>query len=336
MRDSRDPGRALTIRCLFVLAVSSQLEVAWARQCPEAFPHQSSTLPAICYTEEGYAAAGTGPCGSWCTRDMAVGEGCPGSNDQRMCSGGGTPAPEGTPAPDRAAAGDSEGLSTCLNTRRAPVMERPSRRVGPATGGLHLIKALIKTAVDKTLDEIVGQAVSSLFGLSDGNEETCQEHLKIDFCNDAIFHSVSEEVHKKKNERDTTAKKTYHKIIESEVKGAGSQYTTMKALTEENDVCKKVVKQSLCLAAFPPCDCSSDITACMQNCDLINECARLAKGDKTISICNSCINYCEKSCRLGSAHGLSIGVRHHANDLLFPILALAAFATFVSAVCNRF
>ena len=60
-----------------------------------------------------------------------------------------------------------------------------------------------------------------------------------------------------------------------------------------------------------------------------------AKGDKTNSICNSCINYCEKSFRLGSAHGLSIGVRHHAYDLLFPILALAAFATFVSAVCNR-
>ena len=62
--------------------------VAQARSsgaCPEAFPHQSSTLPAICYSEEEYATAGTGPCGSWCTHDINVGEGCPGSNAQRMC-----------------------------------------------------------------------------------------------------------------------------------------------------------------------------------------------------------------------------------------------------------
>ena len=53
--------------------------------CPETFPHQSLTLPEICYAEAEYAEAGTGPCGSWCTNNIAVGEGCPGSNAQRMC-----------------------------------------------------------------------------------------------------------------------------------------------------------------------------------------------------------------------------------------------------------
>jgi hypothetical protein len=271
-----------------------------------------------------------------------------GSTDRRACNGG----DDGCGGNLQRGDGDCDSDSDCAGDLKCG-KDNCARKSGgdwDSTGasigatlkksraryrGLYLIKALYKDSrtVDKTLDEIVGQAVSSLFGLDGNVEETCQEHLKIDFCNDVNFHSVSEEVHKKKNERDITAKETYDKIIESEVKGAG---TTMKALTEENDACKKVVKQSLCLAAFPPCDCRFDIASCMNNCDLINECARLAKGDKTISICNSCINYCEKSFRLGSAHGLSIGVRHHANDLLFPILALAAFATFVSAVCNRF
>ena len=54
--------------------------------CPAAFPHQSATLPELCYSTAGYAAAGTGPCGSWRTRDTQVGAGCPGSNtDKRMC-----------------------------------------------------------------------------------------------------------------------------------------------------------------------------------------------------------------------------------------------------------
>ena len=43
--------------------------------------------------------------------------------------------------------------------------------------------------------------MSNLFGVSGGDvEEKCQQNLKIAFCNDIIFHSVSEEVHERKNE----------------------------------------------------------------------------------------------------------------------------------------
>jgi hypothetical protein len=228
------------------------------------------------------------------------------------------------PAPDPADTRETDGMSLCLNTRRAPVA---------AVVGLFLMQELAVYAVEKSLEEIIGQAVPGLFGGSGGDiEEKCQQNLKIDFCNDIIFHSVSEEMHETKNERDMITKQTYDKIIQSEVRG-GNQSITMKALTEKNAVCKQVVKQSLCLSAFPPCDCRADITACKNNCDLVNECARLAKGDKTISICSSCINYCEKSCRKASA--LSIGVRRYATNLLPLMLALATSATFASAVCNR-
>ena len=59
----------------------------WFSGCPAAFPYQSSTLPELCYSKTAYATVGSGPCGSWCTRDAHVGAGCPGSNaDKRMCS----------------------------------------------------------------------------------------------------------------------------------------------------------------------------------------------------------------------------------------------------------
>ena len=53
--------------------------------CPADFPYQSTTLLDICYTDVSYANAGTGPCGSWCTFDAAVGSGC-GDNSAYMCS----------------------------------------------------------------------------------------------------------------------------------------------------------------------------------------------------------------------------------------------------------
>ncbi len=53
--------------------------------CPADFPYQSTTLKDICYTDVSYANAGTGPCGSWCTFDAAVGSGC-GDNSAYMCS----------------------------------------------------------------------------------------------------------------------------------------------------------------------------------------------------------------------------------------------------------
>ena len=47
-----------------------------ARECPANFPYQSATLPELCYNMASYATAGSGPCGSWCTFDAAVGSGC--------------------------------------------------------------------------------------------------------------------------------------------------------------------------------------------------------------------------------------------------------------------
>lgn len=241
------------------------------------------------------------------------------------------------PAPDRA---ETDGESMCLNTRRVPVLMQPSRRAVWGMMGLFLVQELVSYAIGRAIDHIIDQPATSLFddddGASGGDVEqtlACQENLKLDFCNDVIFHSVSKELGKNKNERDMIAKETYDKITQSEVRG-GNGSTSMKALTEENAVCKQVVKQSLCLAAFPPCDCRADITACKNNCDLINECARLVKGDKTISICKSCINYCEQFCRTDSESSGSgdtgldaIGVRRHKNNSLF--LALVVFALFV-------
>ena len=54
--------------------------------CPPDFPHPSPPhANIICYNAESYATAGGGPCGSWCTLDVAVGSGC-GSNQNRMCA----------------------------------------------------------------------------------------------------------------------------------------------------------------------------------------------------------------------------------------------------------
>ena len=59
-------------------------EARWT-SCPPNFPHQSQTLTAICYTEASYAAAGSGPCGTWCTKDNNIGSGC-GETSQHSCT----------------------------------------------------------------------------------------------------------------------------------------------------------------------------------------------------------------------------------------------------------
>jgi hypothetical protein len=53
--------------------------------CPADFPYQSTVLTETCFNSQAYASAGTGPCGSWCTFDVAVGSGC-GDNSGNMCS----------------------------------------------------------------------------------------------------------------------------------------------------------------------------------------------------------------------------------------------------------
>ena len=60
-----------------------------AAACPPSFPYASWAADLdgkVCYTTSTDAAAGTGECGSWCTRDVSVGTGCPGDNAARLCS----------------------------------------------------------------------------------------------------------------------------------------------------------------------------------------------------------------------------------------------------------
>ena len=64
----------------------SRTVVVGACNCQGAFPYQHHSMPQICYTHASYATAGSGPCGSWCTLDAAVGSGC-GDNSGRMCTG---------------------------------------------------------------------------------------------------------------------------------------------------------------------------------------------------------------------------------------------------------
>ena len=52
--------------------------------CPADFPFPSRGLSQICYKTQAEAAAGEGPCGSWCTKDVKVGTGC-GENTGHLC-----------------------------------------------------------------------------------------------------------------------------------------------------------------------------------------------------------------------------------------------------------
>ena len=57
-------------------------------ECPPAFRFQSASAQEICYTDDSYAQAGSGPCGSWCTTD-SHGAGCTGTDGvyrNRPCS----------------------------------------------------------------------------------------------------------------------------------------------------------------------------------------------------------------------------------------------------------
>jgi len=57
--------------------------------CPANFPYPTKepgpNRGAICYNSASAAAAGEGPCGSWCTNNVRVGDGC-GDNRGRVCA----------------------------------------------------------------------------------------------------------------------------------------------------------------------------------------------------------------------------------------------------------
>ena len=66
---------------------SAPLSSSSPSPCPTLFPYASPVhANVICYVSVEYAQVGIGPCGSWCTKDVAVGGGCPGSNTLRLCS----------------------------------------------------------------------------------------------------------------------------------------------------------------------------------------------------------------------------------------------------------
>ena len=59
-----------------------------AVSCPVDFPYPAQrpagNVAAICYNSAAAAAAGTAPCGAWCTHDVKIGGGC-GDNRGRVC-----------------------------------------------------------------------------------------------------------------------------------------------------------------------------------------------------------------------------------------------------------
>ena len=58
-----------------------------ASTCPPDFPHTSTAAAhggKICYAKNSYAAIGSGPCASWCTKDKKLGSGC-GDPASKLC-----------------------------------------------------------------------------------------------------------------------------------------------------------------------------------------------------------------------------------------------------------
>ena len=73
------------IPALDVIRWSEEKNSGFSTKCPAAFPFASPRHNnVICYSDVSKANAGTGPCNSWCTLDVAMGSGC-GSNSDRLC-----------------------------------------------------------------------------------------------------------------------------------------------------------------------------------------------------------------------------------------------------------
>ena len=68
--------------------------------CPTDFPFLTHAGPPlagkICYKTAAEASAGQGPCGSWCTTDVKIGDGC-GANTGHLCAKPGSSAPPPSP-----------------------------------------------------------------------------------------------------------------------------------------------------------------------------------------------------------------------------------------------
>lgn len=60
-----------------------------SKKCPSDFPYPAQGPPAnvgfVCYNSQADASQGSGDCDSWCTKNIAKGDGCPGDNSNRLC-----------------------------------------------------------------------------------------------------------------------------------------------------------------------------------------------------------------------------------------------------------
>lgn len=64
---------------------NNSLKLCPQATCPRSFPYPSSSDGGkICYKDQRHADEGHGPCESWCTLDLAVGDGC-GNNEHKLC-----------------------------------------------------------------------------------------------------------------------------------------------------------------------------------------------------------------------------------------------------------
>jgi predicted RecA/RadA family phage recombinase len=95
--DPKHPCTPCSGPCTCKTAVQPNVTV-----CPKEFPFNSSKIPALCFSEASYAAAGSGPCDSWCTKRVWSGCGCAcgcgcGDPATRIC---GMPRPAPPPPPE--------------------------------------------------------------------------------------------------------------------------------------------------------------------------------------------------------------------------------------------
>jgi len=185
-----------------------------------------------------------------------------------------------------------------------------------------------------------------------------------DFCS-AMQHPLNEKVFGERTKRDKEARDMFEKIekaFKSFNSSASEESDNKKDIDDKKDkdniqdkkdkeakekiqpknwamstgVCKQVLEDALCLAAFPPCQCDDYKTACLINCGYMNQCAQDAGAPM---LCNSCEKYCEHSCCISIDKDMTPPVaippkdncRSSADTVQAPLLslltALVAFAT---------
>ena len=178
----------------------------------------------------------------------------------------------------------------------------PSKRRGlvaaGAYAGVFLVRLLVEYAVGEAIDHVLVE--NGVFKEDDDIPVTevdiadsqCSDKTGLVFCDDVIHHQVSSHAMVSASLRDTKVERLYNQIIVSDTT---DKELTMKTLTETHDICKLVTKQSLCLSAFPSCNCE-DLTACVNACDLLNECALAAQISNGRPVCADCRHYCQATC----------------------------------------